>query len=82
MSEVMFTLLPVDEKPTRKYRKGSKYDPLLDAFISGPNDLVSVNVEGKDANYLRTQLNKRMDARNLHNLKVSVVNNVCYLEKS
>ena len=82
MSEVMFNLLPVDEKPTRKYRKGSKYDPLLDAFISGPNDLVSVNVEGKDANYLRTQLNKRMDARNLHNLKVSVVNNVCYLEKS
>ena len=76
MSEVMFNLLPVDEKPTRKYRKGSKYDPLLDAFISGPNDLVSVNVEGKDANYLRTQLNKRMDARNLHNLKVSVVNNV------
>jgi isocitrate dehydrogenase kinase/phosphatase len=82
MSEVTFNLKPVEEKPTRKYRKGSKYDPLLDAFISGPNNLVSVNVEGKDANYLRTQLNKRMDARNLHNLKVSVVNNVCYLEKS
>ena len=82
MSDVMFNLHPVEEKPTRKYRKGSKYDPLLDAFISGPNDLVSVNVTGKDANYLRTQLNKRMDARNLHDLKVSVVNNVCYLEKN
>ena len=82
MSDVMFNLQPVEEKPTRKYRKGSKYDPLLDAFISGPNNLVSVNVEGKDANYLRAQLNKRMDARNLHNLKVSVVNNVCYLEKN
>ena len=81
MSDVTFNLQPVDEKPTRKYRKGSKYDPLLDAFMSGPNDLVSVNVEGKDANYLRTQLNKRIDARNLHSLKVSVVNNVCYLEK-
>lgn len=81
MSDVMFNLQPVEEKPTRKYRKGSKYDPLLDAFTSGPNDLVSVNVEGKDANYLRTQLNKRIDARNLHSLKVSVVNNVCYLEK-
>ncbi len=81
MSDVTFNLQPVDEKPTRKYRKGSKYDPLLDAFISGPNNLVSVNVTGKDANYLRTQLNKRIDARNLHNLKVSVVNNVCYLEK-
>ncbi len=81
MSDVSFNLQPVDEKPTRKYRKGSKYDPLLDAFLSGTNDLVSVNVTGKDANYLRTQLNKRIDARNLHSLKVSVVNNVCYLEK-
>ncbi len=81
MSDVTFNLQPVAEKPTRKYRKGSKYDPLLDAFISGPNALVSVNVAGKDANYLRTQLNKRIDARNLSSLKVSVVNNVCYLEK-
>ena len=81
MSDVTFNLQPVDEKPTRKYRKGSKYDPLLDAFMSGLNDLVSVNVEGKDANYLRTQLNKRIDARNLPSVKVSVVNNVCYLEK-
>ncbi len=81
MSDVTFNLQPVDEKPTRKYRKGSKYDPLLDAFMSGPNDLVSVNVAGQDANYLRTQLNKRIDARNLPSVKVSVVNNVCYLEK-
>ena len=81
MSDVTFNLQPVDEKPTRKYRKGSKYDPLLDAFMSGPNNLVSVNVAGKDANYLRTQLNKRIDARNLPSVKVSVVNNVCYLEK-
>ena len=81
MSDVTFNLQPVDEKPTRKYRKGSKYDPLLDAFMSGLNDLVSVNVEGKDANYLRTQLNKRIDARKLPSVKVSVVNNVCYLEK-
>ena len=43
--------------------------------------LVEVSIEGKDANYLRTQLNKRIDARNLRNVKVSVVNNVCYLEK-
>ncbi len=81
MSDVTFELYPVDEKPTRKYRKGSKYDPLLDAFMAGSNNLVSVNVQGKDANYLRTQLNKRIDARNLTSLKVSVVNNVCYLEK-
>ena len=81
MSEVKFNLQPVDKKPSRKYRKGSKYDPVLDAFTSGMNDLVAVTVEGKDANYLRTQLNKRIDARKLSGVKVSVVNNVCYLEK-
>ena len=81
MSDITFNLRPVDEKPTRKYRKGSKYDPILDAFISGTNNLVAVNVAGKDANYLRTQLNKRVEARNITNVKVSVVNNVCYLEK-
>ena len=81
MSEVKFNLKPIAEKPSRRYRKGSKYDPILDAFMEGEEDLVEVNVSGRDANYLRTQLNKRIDARNLRIVKVSVVNNVCYLEK-
>ncbi len=81
MSGVSFDLQPVTEKPSRRYSKGSKYDPILDAFMGSSNNLVSVNVEGKDANYLRTQLNKRIEARNLTGIKVSVVNNVCYLEK-
>lgn len=81
MSDVSFNLKPVSEKPSRRYRKGSKYDPILDAFMSGTENLVSVNVSGKDANYLRTQLNKRIDARKLTGIKVSVVNNICYLEK-
>ncbi len=81
MSEVRFNLTPVDEKPSRRYRKGSKYDPILDAFMSGTEGLVAVEVPEKDANYLRTQLNKRIEARRLSGVKVSVVNNTCYLEK-
>ena len=81
MSHVSFNLQPVTEKPSRKYRKGSKYNPILDAFISGTDDLVTVNVPGKEGNYLRIQLNKRIDARDIRNVKVSVINNVCYLEK-
>ena len=80
MGEVSFNLTPVAEKPSRRYRKGSKYDPVLDAFMAGLDTLVTVNVAGKDANYLRTQLNKRIDAKNL-NIKVSVINNITYLEK-
>ena len=81
MSEVEFNLKPIEEKPTRRYRKGSKYDPILNRFIERAANLVEVSMEGRDGNYLRTQLNKRIEARNLRNVKVSVVNNVCYLEK-
>jgi len=81
MSEVRFSLTPIAEKPSRRYRKGSKYDPVLDRFMERADRLVEVSIESKDANYLRTQLTKRIDARNLRNVKVSVVNNVCYLEK-
>lgn len=73
MSEVKFDLKPVTKKPSRKYRKGSKYDPILDSFLSGEHDLVKVEVANKDANYLRTQLNKRIEARDMLNqVKVSV----------
>ena len=81
MSEVKFELKPRKQKPRRKYRKGSKYDPILDQFLEVTDNLVEVTVEGKDANYLRTQLNKRIEAKGLK-LKTSVVNNVLYLEKA
>ena len=77
---VSFDLSPVDEMPKRKYRKGSKYDPILDKFLEDKNKLVTVEVAGKDGNYVRTQLKKRIDAREL-NVDVSVVNNKVYLEK-
>jgi hypothetical protein len=82
MSEVEFNLTPITEKPSRRYRKGSKYDPVLDRFMDRAAKLVEVSMEGKDANYLRTQLNKRIEAKRLDGIKVSVVNNVCYLEKT
>ena len=83
MSEVKFDLKPVKKKPSRRYRKGSKYDPILDAFVGGIDNLVEVAVKGKNANYLRTQLNKRIEARDLTDkVKTSVVNNVLYLEKA
>ena len=82
MSDVSFDLSPVEEKPSRKYRKGSKYDPIIEKFLEGEHKLVTVEVPGKDANYLRTQLKKRIDARGLENqINVSVVNNQAYLEK-
>jgi len=82
MSGVKFDLKPMTEKPTRRYRKGSKYDPILDEFMEEEDDLVEVHVEDKNGNYLRTQLNKRIEARKMKGVKVSVINNLCYLEKT
>jgi hypothetical protein len=43
---------------------------------------VKVEAAGKDANYLRLQLKKRIDAKDLSNkIEVSVINNMTYLEK-
>jgi hypothetical protein len=82
MSGIEFSLSPIKKKPSRKYRKGSKYDPIIDLFLEGEMNLVVVNVADKDANYLRTQIKKRIDARNLNQkIEVSVVNNKTYLEK-
>ena len=33
LTQVDFKITPVEKKPTRKYRKGSKYDPIIDAFL-------------------------------------------------
>lgn len=77
-----FELKVVKTKPKRKYRKGSKYDPVIDKFMEGTDDLVAVEIPGKDGNYLRTQLKKRIDAKKLgKKIEVSVVNNICHLEK-
>jgi len=80
MSDVKFELKPVKKKP-RRYRTESKYDPILDAFLEGKDSLVEVSIEDRDANYLRMQLGKRIVAKGLEGVKVSTVNNVCYLEK-
>ena len=82
VAPIPFSFDPVKAKPKRKYRKGSKYDPILEGFLKSEHKLVKVEVPNKDANYIRTQLNKRIEAtRKFSKIKVSVINNIAYLEK-
>jgi hypothetical protein len=77
-----FELEPVAKKPSRRYRKGSKYGPIIDAFVKSEHRLVKVDILGKDANSIRTLLKKRIDMLNLNEkVEVSVRNGVAYLEK-
>lgn len=81
MSNIDFSLEPETSKPTRKYRKGSKYDPIIEAFLNSPHELVKVEIPDKNANYIRTQIKKRLEEHGSTDIEVSVVNNTCYLEK-
>jgi hypothetical protein len=79
-SGLKFELKPVKEIP-RGYRK-SKYDLIINEFIESGEKLVSVNVEGKSVNYVRSQLGKRIELRGLEEeLKASSVSGTLYLEK-
>ncbi len=82
-----FEIIPIEEEPERKYVKGSKYDPIIDSFIERKVKLSLLRVtkddssELLDANYLRTQLNKRIVARKLtKQIGVTVINNLCYMK--
>jgi hypothetical protein len=82
MADLSFEFVDVGQKPRRKFRKASKYDPILDKFFEGTSSLSKVEVPGKNPNYVRLQLKKRIDARELgKQVGVSVVNNLVYLEK-
>jgi len=81
MSDINYTLKATTKKPTRKYRKGSKYDGVLEAIKKSPDPMGIVTMPDKEANYIRTQLKKRIDAQEIKNIKLSVVNNLCYYEK-
>jgi len=60
----------------------SKYDPIIDQFFEDNNNLVKVEVEGHEANYLLSKLQNRIDFHNLNSkIEVYMVNNVVYLEK-
>ena len=83
MSDIHFTITPVEEKPTRKYRQKGlrKYAPILDAFLESEYRLVKVENTGKEANYLSLQLKRLCKERGLDSVMVSVRNKEVYLER-
>jgi len=78
----MFELKPVDERPKRRLKKGSKYDTIIDRFLTENHDLVRVEVKDKDAGYIRINLNRLIISRGMKDkVKASVVSGGVYLEK-
>lgn len=69
--------------PKTTYTKGSMYDPIVEAFLASPKDIVKLTPhKDETANYLRTQIVKRIEAKEVKDkIKASVVNNKVYLQK-
>jgi len=58
------------------------YDPMLDTFLDRSHTIVEVEIEKRDAKEICNSLQLRIKSRRLqHLIKVSVVNDMCYLEK-
>jgi len=81
MSDIRFTIDPVDKKPQKPTNKGkpSKYAPIIDAFLKSGHKLVRVDNTGLDGNYLRQQLIRVVNKKGIKSIKVSVRNNEVYL---
>lgn len=60
----------------------SKYDPIIDRFLKGEDDLVEVAGTNKSMINLRAQLKSRVEVRDLQSkIKISVRSDSVYLEK-
>ena len=60
----------------------SKFDPVIDAFLDGPHELVKVKMEGQAGYSFTQQLNMRIESRKLKGeVKASTINDEIYLEK-
>ena len=80
MGEIRFEMRHVNEKRKKLSIKASRYDPIIDQFIAGGEELVEITVEDKDAPYVASQLKKRIGLRELE-MEASAAGGFVYLEK-
>jgi len=75
----MATLKEVKELPSRRFKKKSKYDPVLDKFLESGIPLAIVRFPDTTTKYLSVQLKKRTN-KYYPEIKVNVRNGEVYLQ--
>lgn len=76
-----FELVAVESKPESTHKKGSKFDVVLDRFITSKNKIAKLQISGTDAHKLRVVIKRRIEAQKEYsNIDASVVSGVLYLE--
>lgn len=72
-----FTLIPVNTK-----LKTNLYEDIIEQIINIDNDIVKINVKGKNPYYVRKMLNNTLKKDKLYNrLNISVINREIYAER-
>jgi len=80
MSKIVFEMKTVEKKRKKISMKRSIYDPIIDQFIESGEELVEISVAGKKSSYVVTQLNRRINTREL-DIFASAAGDFTYLEK-
>lgn len=82
MSEPLLNLEPIKEIPLNSNNKNSKYDSILDSFVTSNEHIVEVRVDDENIIYLKEHITKRIKERYLDDIiDAKVVDNVLILEK-
>ncbi len=80
MSKIQYEMKPVTVKRVRPRMSSSIFDPIITEFIDSEEDLVEITVEGRTTSYMKTQLIKRIEKREI-DVEVHLGYGVIYLEK-
>lgn len=81
MSKIEYSLKGVTERRKREPKSiKSRYDPIIDAFLEGGDNLVEIQVPGKKGSYVKSILSKRITKREL-DITVEAVDDYVYLER-
>ena len=81
MTKIVYEMKPVTSKRVKLRSSMSIFDPILDQFLKGSDDLVEITVEGRTTSYMRSSLKKRLEKRNEPNVEVYLGYGVVYLER-
>ena len=78
---VKYEMKPVTIKRVKLRTSTSIFDPILDEFLRGDENLVEITVEGRTTSSLKSALMKRLEKCEEPDVEVTMGYGVIYLEK-